>query len=98
MPEQFLPYALEEATDEQGRPCWLPIECPPCGQRLDLDDNGVHLVCDKPAGHNERASWPPNRHRQVLAAHEAAEWCVEGCAHVCSGPQMALAYIRGYAS
>jgi hypothetical protein len=80
------PLALVEDWGSKAR--FVSVEAPPCGNRLDLDEHGVHLSCDQPKGHE-------GRHRQVLAPDHPVYWCDDDCAHRCSGPLSALAKLRG---
>jgi len=89
------PCALEPVVNGEGVTVgYEPVEAPPCGERLDLDDRGVHLVCDRPLGH-ERDPFRM-KHRQVLPTNYPVLWCDDGCAHRCPGPLSALARIRGH--
>ena len=59
----------------------VPVEAPPCGATLDIPDRGIHLVCDRPAGHPS----PLIRHRQFLRTDppHAVGWCDDHCAQPC---------------
>lgn len=66
-----------------------PIEAPACGERLDLDNHGLHLRCDEPKGHSALI-----KHRQVLPGDHPVYWCDDGCARRCTGPLSALFILR----
>jgi hypothetical protein len=65
----------------------VPVEAPPCGATLDIPDRGIHLVCDRPAGHTIpcRGSVLATRHRQFLqlSPPHAVGWCDDHCAQPC---------------
>lgn len=72
-----IPLALEVMPD--GVVC--PVEAPPCGATLDIPHAGLHLVCDRPAGHDS----PLVRHRQFLRIDppHAVAWCSDHCSEPC---------------
>lgn len=72
-PTELPPLALDY-TDHG----WCHVEAPPCGERLDIDSRGVHLVCDLPKGH-------PSKHYDVIGPDNihAVKWCDDECAHGC---------------
>lgn len=90
------PTALEMTFDETlGTMVFRPVEAPPCGERLDLDDHGVHLTCDLVRGHQDATNKPETKHRMVLpGTNHPTFWCDDDCAHQCLGPLSALAIIR----
>jgi hypothetical protein len=90
-PADFPAPALVELADGEG---FAPVEAPACGERLDLDDHGIHLRCDQVKGHGSRDNTFTGRHRQVLPGGHPVWWCDDGCAHVCSGPLSALHILR----
>lgn len=77
------PMALEVTPDG----IVFPVEAPPCGERLDIPERGVHLVCDRPAGHTDPgdSSVMATRHRHIirLSPPHAVAWCNDHCAQPC---------------
>lgn len=83
------PTALEEQFDGKGGTVFRQVEAPPCGERLDMPEHGVWLVCDLPRGH------PINtKHCMVLAGKFPLRWCDDNCAHHCDGPLSTLYKLR----
>jgi hypothetical protein len=74
------PCAMVETDGIEG-PTFRPVEAPPCGHRLDIDDRNVHLVCDHLPGHHARGA----KHRAVIdaTAGYALYWCWDDCANKC---------------
>jgi hypothetical protein len=74
---QLPPMALEVTPEGLV----IPVEAPACGERLDIPDRGIHLVCDRPAGHQAGHL----RHRQIiqLSPPHGVAWCDDHCAQPC---------------
>lgn len=88
MPE-LPPMAFEYAGWEvgSGRQLFLPVEAPPCGDRLFVPDHDIDLSCDLPRGHQtpSDATVHPLKHRAILSRDKGhyVTWCDGMCAHPC---------------
>ena len=63
---------------------FMPVEAPPCGDRLIVPDHGIDLSCDQPRGHQERMPW--TKHRAIIdhAKSHAVSWCNGDCSRPCT--------------
>jgi hypothetical protein len=65
----------------------IPVEAPPCGQTLDIPEKGIHLVCDRPAGHQVASGQGilATRHRQIIQRDppHGVGWCDDHCGQPC---------------
>jgi hypothetical protein len=59
----------------------IPVEAPACGATLDIPQKGIHLVCDRPAGHQAGHL----RHRQIIQLDppHGVGWCDDVCGEPC---------------
>jgi hypothetical protein len=66
----------------------VPVEAPACGERLDIPERGIHLICDRPAGHSScgyESTVLSIKHRHILQMNppQAVGWCGTQCAQPC---------------
>lgn len=95
-PMNSVPMALEVTPEGLV----VPVEAPPCGATLDIPHAGIHLVCDKPAGHispvPRLGSVLGTRHRQFLRLDppHAVGWCDDHCSQPCEPLRGVLETLR----
>jgi len=70
----------------------IPVEAPPCGATLDIPERHIHLVCDRPGGHQAGHL----RHRQIiqLSPPQAVGWCDDHCSQPCEPLRGVLDLLR----
>jgi len=75
----------------------IPVEAPACGATLDIPERHVHLVCDRPAGHQAGTYGVlATRHRQIiqLSPPQAVGWCDDHCSQPCEPLKGVLDLLR----
>jgi hypothetical protein len=77
------PLAFEYGgMNEAGVNIFMPVEAPPCGERLLVPDHDIDLFCDLPESHERRG---PFKHRAILdrSAGHFVTWCDGECSNPC---------------